>query len=68
MTPSVLGPGAREILWAPFKTGVSFPTDLWISRKEAPLAFKSQAFLVLVFPMQDPTAREPDVELRSLIP
>ena len=58
-----LVPSAHETLCAPSKSGVSVPLVLWNSCSQAPLAFKSQ---MLLFPMSDPQAGEPDMGLRTL--
>ena len=63
-----LGPGGCEILCSPFKSGVSIcPSPLGLL-KVSPAGLQSQTFWGLIFPVKDPQAGEPSVELRPFTP
>ena len=68
ITASVLGLRAYEVLYVPFKSGVSGsyrPSTLLYT---SPVGLQSQAFWNLVLSVQDPQAWKPDVGLRPLTP
>ena len=56
-----------EILCGPFKAGVAFPVDFWLSHMQAQLACKARLSGGLIL-MQFSWAGEPSVELETLIP
>ena len=68
ITASALGPGMRETLWVPFKSGVSISHSLLPLWKVSPAGFQRQIFWGLIFLVLDPWAGDFSVGLRPLAP
>ena len=68
ITASALAPGVCEILCASFKSGTSISHSPLALPKVIHARLQSQIFWGIIFPVQDPWAREPDVGLRPLTP
>ena len=68
ITAFVLGPGACEILCAPFKNEVSISPSPVGLLQLSPAGFQSQMLWGFIFLVLDPWAGEPDMGLRTLTP
>ena len=68
VTACMLGPGAHEILCAPFKSEVSLSPSPWGPLKLSPAGLQSQMLWGLIFLCRTPGLKELNIGLRTLIP